>query len=476
MKLVSHFDSFLKDTVDLNPTRIQTLEDRAAALRKFIRQADWGAEVVDFDIQGSWAHKTIIKPVDQGEFDADLLVLVEAVDGWDAKDYIKKLASAFKGSESYKDKYKAWDYCVTLTYANDAQIDIAPLVIDRVTNDEFEVCNKRLNVFERSEPAQYTKWLVEQNGYSGSNSFRKVTRLLKYLRDIKTRFVCPSVLLTTLIAHQINPDDKNSESFADVPTSLQTIVARLDDWLQANIDKPMVCNPFLPSEDFAAAWSDAQYENFRSSIHRYRGWIDEAVAEADRDASVLAWRRLFGDEFAPSITVEKSAKSEGRYALANAGASTGGALRDIVDAVKLFGRKAIPKNFWHVRHMQRPTWIDQRDPDLEVVVSATIGGPEKHMNSKTVLSAEPLQPNQKIWFEAKWADGTALGPSFQVQWRITNTGDVPNPRGGFYPAVAGEAHEETLEWRGVHLAEAFVIRTADNCLVSVSEPFYVTIE
>ena len=27
--------------------------------------------------QGSWAHKTIIKPVDQGEFDADLIVFVQ---------------------------------------------------------------------------------------------------------------------------------------------------------------------------------------------------------------------------------------------------------------------------------------------------------------------------------------------------------------------------------------------------------------
>lgn len=257
-------------------------------------------------------------------------------------------------------------------------------------------------------------------------------------------------------------------------------MGRLDDWLQENESKPKVCNPFLAEsdceEDFAEAWTDAQYENFRASINRYRQWVDEAVAADDRDASITAWRRLFGDEFAPSIVVQKAMQAEGRYALASLDAPITGIFRDIVDAVKLFGRSAIPKNFWHVRHMQAPTWADRRDPELEVVVSATTGGPETHMNSRRVLSAEPLRPNQKIWFEAKWADGRALGHNFLVQWRITNTGEVPDPRGGFYPEKPGEAYSETLEWRGVHLAEAFVLRRLDNSLVAVSEPFYVTIE
>lgn len=96
MKLTSHFADFLNDTVNLNATRIATLDDRSAAIKKFVRQADWGATVRGFEEQGSWAHGTIIKPVDQGEFDADLLVLVDPVEGWSAKDYVKKLLGAFQ--------------------------------------------------------------------------------------------------------------------------------------------------------------------------------------------------------------------------------------------------------------------------------------------------------------------------------------------------------------------------------------------
>ena len=74
--------------------------------------------------QGSWAHKTIIKPVDKGEFDADLLVFVKPIAGWTAEDYIDTLLDAFKANKTYKDMVKPWSHCVTITYANDKKIDV----------------------------------------------------------------------------------------------------------------------------------------------------------------------------------------------------------------------------------------------------------------------------------------------------------------------------------------------------------------
>jgi hypothetical protein len=98
--------------------------------------------------------------------------------------------------------------------------------------------------------------------------FSQGPRLLKYLRDIKTRFVCSSVLLTTLLGYQIKASDKGSAAFSNTPRALQTLVGRMDDWLQANEDKPEVRNPFLPDEDFAEVWTDTQYKSFRNCIHR----------------------------------------------------------------------------------------------------------------------------------------------------------------------------------------------------------------
>ncbi|WP_292035557.1 MULTISPECIES: SMODS domain-containing nucleotidyltransferase [unclassified Brevundimonas] len=476
MKLIEHFNDFLRDTVNLNATRLQTLEKNSEAIETYLRGSDWEPSIQCFERQGSWAHGTIIRPVDQGEFDADLLVLVDPVEDWTAADYVRSLVATFRSSGVYRDKVKGWPYCATITYANDAMVDVAPLVIGREIAGRPEVCNRSADRFERSEPMAYTAWLIEKNSYSGSNSFRKVTRLIKFLRDIKTRFVCSSVLLTTLLAQQINEADKGSAEFADVPTALQTVMGRLDDWLQARADKPAVCNPFLAAgadaEDFASAWTQDQYTNFRASIHRYRGWIDEAIVTADRDASVRAWRRLFGDDFAASVKLDESA---GRFALASPTAPARTALQDLVDLVVTFGRSAIPVNFRRVPHMQRPTWTDRRDPDLEVVVGATLKGGAKSMYAVPVLSGDPLKPNQKIWFHALRSSGEPIGSEFVVHWRITNTGDVPAPRGDYYASELGHERAETLEWRGVHLAEAFVVRRIDGSLASISEPFYVVI-
>lgn len=250
MKLISDFKDFLTDTVNLNQTRLDRLEERVETIRDFIRTSEWEPRISTFIEQGSWAHETIIRPVDGREFDADLLVKVYAVDGWSAVQYVKELGQIFLDSGRYGDKTVVYDYCVTITYADDCKIDIAPLVKDRECQGTLEVCNKRKNEFEESQPVEFTRWMREKNDYSGNNSFRKATRLIKYIRDIKKRFSCQSVLLTTLIGHRIEWFDKDSSAFSDTPSALQTIMGRLDDWLQARPEKPAVLNPVLPPPGF----------------------------------------------------------------------------------------------------------------------------------------------------------------------------------------------------------------------------------
>ena len=65
MKLLHHFRTFLKDTINLNVTRVQTLREKCENLLKsFIKNSTWKPEVLAFEAHGSWAHKTIIKLLD----------------------------------------------------------------------------------------------------------------------------------------------------------------------------------------------------------------------------------------------------------------------------------------------------------------------------------------------------------------------------------------------------------------------------
>ena len=479
MKLTGSFASFLKDTVNLNQTRIGDLERSIEAIQRFIRQSTWVPKVRGFEEQGSWAHDTIIKPVDKGEFDADLLVMVDAVDGWTAKDYVKELGKVFKANPTYADMTKAWDYCVTVTYSKEHKIDIAPCVVGRFYSGTYEVCNAKADQFEDSEPILYTQWLKDQNGYSGSNSFRKVTRLIKYLRDIKLTFSCPSVLLTTLLGNHIYSWDKGSDDFGDVPTALRTVMGRLDDWLQARATKPAVPNPKLLKENFAASWTDEKYSNFRDKIHRYREWIDEAYDAVGRSESIVAWRRVFGADFAKGEIVEVKKSLSEATAMARVMVASDATYRhDLVRDVLIYGSEVVPTSVTHPAHQSPSPWPVSSRPWISMFVTATHQR-KRSRAGKAISSGDVLAPTGGLMLHALLGSGQTIPHDCHIRWRITNTGAAAMyagcGRGGFYSAEKGNTRWEPLAYHGVHTAEAFLV-SADGTLRGQSSPFYVVLD
>jgi hypothetical protein len=478
VKLISEFNNFLLDTVNLNQTRIAQLEQRAEAIKGFVRSCDWKPRISTFIEHGSWAHNTIIRPVDGGEFDADLLVKVYPVEGWSAAQYVKELGRAFLESSRYGDKTAVYDYCVTVTYADDCKIDIAPLVVDRIYQGTLEVCNKKEDVFEESRPAEYTRWMREKNGYSGGNSFRKATRFVKYIRDIKKRFSCQSILLTTLIGNRIEWFDKDSQAFSDTPSALQTIMGRLDDWLQAYPDKPIVPNPALPAQDFANLWNDTQYANFRNFVNKYRKWIDEAINASTRSDTIEKWRKVFGDEFAKgeNVRMVEASTAQQTHSLLMEGAAH---LDILVDRVIDFGITILPPWFKSPSHMKAPPWQRAEHVSRNVQVSAEYGR-HKASDAHPINSGEALAPRGGVWFDVSVNKFQSVPADCYVRWRITNTGAaamaLKQGRGGFEQPTQGNRRWEALQYRGVHMAEAFIIRRSDDRLVGQSDPFYVVIK
>mgnify|MGYP005987459479 FL=1 len=479
MKHVKVFGEFLAESVNLNATRIAQLETRVEVIKTFLKESVWDPKISTFIEQGSWAHDTIIRPVDGGEFDADLLVKVKSVDGWSAAQYVKELGRVFQNSGRYGDKTQVYDYCVTITYADDCKIDIAPLVMDRQFQGTLEVCDKRSDSFNESQPIEYTRWIREKNGYSGNNSFRKATRLIKYIRDIKKRFSCPSILLTTLIGHRIEWFDKDSPAFADTPSALQAIMGRLDDWLQARPDKPIVENPSLTSEDFADLWNDSQYANFRNFVNKYRKWIDEAIVAETRSDSIEKWRRVFGDEFAKGENVKK-AEATGALHVLTLLKDSAAHLDSLVEAVVDFGITILPAKFRSPSHLQVPQWQPAENVSRNVQVFAEYRASKGSGKKNRINSGEVLPPHGGLLFDVKINKFQGVPVGYYVRWRITNTGAVAialkKGRGGFESPNEGNRRWESLEYRGVHMAEAFIIRRSDNRLAGYSEPFYVVVK
>lgn len=482
MKLLGHFTDFLNDTVNLNATRLTRLEESVGAIKDVIRGSNWARRGRGFVEQGSWAHKTIIKPLKQKAFDADLLALVEPVADWEAKDYVNGLYNVFSGHGTYSDKVRRWDYCVTITYADDFKIDITPCIANRIYSG-YEICNRNTNAFVRSEPIAYTDWLIAKNELSKANAFRKVTRLLKYIRDIKGNFTAPSVLLTTLLGYRMGSLDPNGPNFDDVPTALKTVVGRLDDWLQANPTKPVVTNPSLVTEDFSRLWDETQYGNFRDKINLYRDWIDDAFDEADRDESIGKWRRVFGEEFAKAVDIEE-ATSVGTKAVVLAKSADEALVMpdaDMVSLVARYGSRIIPPAILRLPYMRRSTWRVARQGTVSVAVRASLYDRRNGTFIRKVTDYQPLPKQYWLKFDAVGSSGPVWPDGFEIQWRVTNTDREATRakalRGEFYPSDSNRSSRwEQLSYRGLHLVEAFLIRKRDNTLVGTSPPFYVVIE
>ena len=95
--------------------------------------------------------------------------------------------------------------------------------------------------------------------------------------------------------------------------------------------------------------------------------------------------------------------------------------------------------------------------------------------------AGPLPKGQWLRFAVRGTAGAAFDESkYRVHWRITNTDrearNADALRGGFESPNDGTSRWEGLEYRGVHSAEAFVVRRNDKALVGHSEPFYVVVQ
>ncbi len=295
MKHTQIFNDFLKNDVNLNQSRLEVLEQRLETITNFIKSSDLlKNNYIEAKPQGSYAHKTIIKPQKNKEFDVDILLYLDKLSEWQPADYINKIYDLFKDNGTYKKIVHRRTRCICLDYSGDFHIDVVPCIKEK--EETYSICNRKDNVTEPTDGDGYNNWWQEKNKLVGNNQLVKATRLTKYIRDTKVTFSAKSILLTTLLGNQIRSNELNSE-FVDLPTSLITVFNRLNTYLQDNEEMPRVENPVLDTEDFNRHWDQDKYSNFRNQIETYTTKINDAFDEKGRDESIKKWRKVFGDNF-----------------------------------------------------------------------------------------------------------------------------------------------------------------------------------
>lgn len=297
MKHIPYFQQFLSDEVDLNKTRLDRLINSSSAVDTFLGSNLEAYEKTER--QGSYGLKTIIKPVGTREFDADMLLYMTYDEDKEPKDYINEVYNCLRANDNYKDKVHRRTRCVYIDYAGEFHLDLVPCITQQdsfTQEEEYFICNNKENEFEVTDGTGYRDWFNEKTRITHGN-LKRVTRLLKFLRDHKGNFSVKSILLTTLIGNSVYTSDKGSDDFKDIPTSLKTVSNRINSFLQANVLMPEICNPVLEGESFTRHWDQDKYSHFREMFDLYNSKINEAFDATEHNASVRKWRELFGDNF-----------------------------------------------------------------------------------------------------------------------------------------------------------------------------------
>lgn len=297
MKHINSFREFLSNEVNLNDTRLRKLNDHFDAVKRYLIDPLKAHEKIER--QGSYGLQTIIKPVGNREYDADALVFMTYDDDKEPKTYINDVYQCLREDKNYADKVHQRTRCVYIDYAGDFHLDLVPCTTRwncETQQEELVICNNKDNDFEVTDGTGYRDWFNEKTKITDGN-LKRVTRLLKFLRDHKGNFPVKSILLTTLIGNHVYASDEGGEAFEDVPTSLKTISNRINYFLQENDSMPEICNPVLEDESFTRHWDDEKYRHFRKMFDLYNDKINDAFEATEHNDSVRKWRKLFGEKF-----------------------------------------------------------------------------------------------------------------------------------------------------------------------------------
>ena len=282
----------LREEVNLSQSRLDRLETAVEAMSDYLKANLPGYQKMER--QGSYAMGTLIRPVDDNdEYDADIQVVMSPNPKWNPRDYIDAMNRTLSANKTYVDKLRLKTRCLTVRYTGDFHLAIVP----RVTMDgRHYICNRAENRFEETDGTGYRDWFNEKNRITYGN-LKRVVRLLKYLRDHKNSFTAKSILLTTLAGSMITSADEGTEAVRTVANTLETVLSRMNDYLQRHPAMPEIKNPVLQTENFNRHWDKREYDNFRNLMQAYTRIVKQPKSDPPGEDAFKHLPESCGDHF-----------------------------------------------------------------------------------------------------------------------------------------------------------------------------------
>lgn len=258
MKMKEKFEDLNKlvSGLDISPSMHQDAENKYKALGEFLKSKEIECDIYP---QGSFALGTTIRPLKENkhsDYDLDFICLLKYNKNlYSAFDIRNIIEEALKNS-IYKDKLTPYDKCLTISYAQNFNIDILPSVYKFSEESNYILITHKKNEnnveYFSANPKDYVNWFeninlrypsAKENTYSyycesvqdnkieelpslfKRTSLQRVIQILKYHRDHyyskrkKNDKKVISAIITTIctqIADEINRFDLDIENLLKV--------------------------------------------------------------------------------------------------------------------------------------------------------------------------------------------------------------------------------------------------------------------
>lgn len=432
---IKEFNVFLRDHVNLNQSRVELLHTRTSSLDTALEESTALEDKLDGSLvpQGSFAHRTIIKPRSGNDFDADVLLPMVEQDDWPAAKYTVELKKALDAVPRYSGKTELGKRCVTIQFANSFHIDVVPF-IERSDGKTY-ITHRTRDEFLRQDPTAFSDWFQDQNRVTGGHLVRTV-RLAKYLRD-RSSILVPSVVLAALLAERV----KSFAGVNDYTNVATTFVGLLED-LRDYLD-PLWAPPWVDDrigQNLADRLTQTGFDNLKSQL---KTWARQARAalDAPADESVEKWQKLLGENFGASSSATATVM------LAAAAPHQTAELTYENQAVP--GEKSIADHGF-------PERID-RTARFRIIgrMSSTRTGRGRYRPLPANGNLVPI--GRSLRFEVTTCD---VPEPYDVYWKVRNAGPAAARQKAFRGEIVkgGPVLHESSDFPGAHWVQAWIVK------------------
>lgn len=291
MELTAYFQG-LSSNIEPSPTAVTKAKKAHEDLREFLKSDDEISKAnPDSYLTGSYARDTALNTIK----DVDVILLIDL--DYQTTEPAVVIAWIQASLQKQYSKVVAQGRSVQVTTGTDFDLDVVPSVPISHRNGPVWIPDRDVKAWVATHPKGQMAFGVQKNADT-DGFYKPLVKIMKHWRDrLPTETARPnSYIVESLVAE--NLVSKPASYGRAVVDILRLINSRYSPYL-ATGSVPRISDPGYPSVNVAKRWKFQEFTAFMKEVQSAARTAEGALAEVDKNASVTAWKKLFGDKFKP---------------------------------------------------------------------------------------------------------------------------------------------------------------------------------